>query len=195
MQSDLTVACVLKIGGDYDAEYVERLRDGVAANLTGHRFVCLSDVDVPCERVPLVQDWPGWWSKLELFQHLTGPTLYFDLDTVITGPLDELAACAWGFAMLRDFAYPQSFASGVMAWSGDHGYLAEGFTLEAAASYCVPGRWGDQGWIAERADPRPLQAEVPGQIVSRKYGLRHPKEERVVCFHGLPRPRDVGWKV
>ena len=88
--SDLTIACVLRSGGDFDAEYVERLRDGVAANLSlPHRFVCLSDIEVPCERVALRHGWPGWWSKLELFEQLKGRVLYFDLDTVIAGSLNR----------------------------------------------------------------------------------------------------------
>ena len=51
--TNLTVACVLKTGGCYNAEYVRRLKCGVDAHLRGHRFVCLSDTDVPCERIPL----------------------------------------------------------------------------------------------------------------------------------------------
>ncbi len=35
-----------------------------------HRFVCLSDVDVPCERIFLKHGWPGWWSKVELFSEV-----------------------------------------------------------------------------------------------------------------------------
>src|SRR6185437_8074786 len=58
----LTVACVLKSGGVYTPEYVERLRSGVGQHLDHYKFVCLSDVDVP-DRIPLENDWPGWWSK------------------------------------------------------------------------------------------------------------------------------------
>ena len=83
----ITVACVLKSGGDYGAEYVRRLKEGVDRNLDGHRFVCLSDVAVPCERIPLKHDFPGWWAKLELF-YLDGPVLFFDLDLVITDRLE-----------------------------------------------------------------------------------------------------------
>lgn len=90
--SGLTVACVLKSGGDFDAEYVERLRDGVSKHLGPHRFVCLSDVPVPCERISLKHDLPGWWSKMELFRPDTGlgDIFYLDLDTVIVGDLSPL---------------------------------------------------------------------------------------------------------
>jgi len=114
---DLTIACVLRSGGDFDQEYVERLRDGVAANLSlPHRFVCLSDVEVPCERLALQHGWPGWWSKLELFEQLKGRVLYFDLDTVIAGSLDEIASYPHAFSMLSDLV--TSGALRAASWRG-----------------------------------------------------------------------------
>lgn len=193
----ITVACLLRSGGDFDAEYVERLRDGVSRHLElEHRFVALSDVAVPCERIPLETDWPGWWSKLELFRALrSGRVIYFDLDVVITGPLDAIAARRFEFAMLRDFAHPSTFNSSAMAWSGNWSHVAELFTPSRAAEYQTAERWGDQGWIVEHLGqyPEALQDAFPGAFVSRKFGPRFGDAERVVCFHGRPRPRDVGW--
>src|SRR5947209_20113122 len=56
----LTIACVLRSGGPYNADWVTGLQGNVARFAPLHRFVCLSDVDVPCERVPLITGWPGW---------------------------------------------------------------------------------------------------------------------------------------
>ena len=65
----LTVASVFKSGGTYFPKYVRVLRDAVRRNLTiPHRFVCLTDVDVPCERIPLIHGWPSFYSKIELFR-------------------------------------------------------------------------------------------------------------------------------
>ena len=183
----LTVACVLRSGGCYTPEYVSRLQRGVADHLTGHRFVCLSDVDVPCERVPLITELPGWYAKLELF-HMTGPVLYFDLDTVITGDLSEIASYPHQFTMLRDFTHPEYPASGVMAWHGDYGFLFDDFTMNH------PGH-GDQGYIASKIEPDLFQDLFHGQIVSRKQPDLRNANERVVCFHGDPRPHAVGWQV
>ena len=36
---------------------------------------------------------------------------------------------------------------------------------------------------------------LSGQIVSRKKPNMRNKNERVVCFHGNPRPHTVGWQV
>lgn len=196
-RGDLTVACVLRSGGDYGVDYVEKLRDGVARHLSlEHHFVCLSDVEVPCDRVPMLRAWSGWWSKLELFEWFTGPTLYFDLDTVIVGSIDDIADYPHEFSMLSDFGRPSSCASGVMAWCGDYSHIALEFTEERAADYLEPTRWGDQAWISETVgvEPDRLQELFPRQIVSRKFGARWP-DERVVCFHGVPRPRDVNWIV
>lgn len=194
----LTVASVLKSGGIYDATWVARLRDGVKRHLPiEHRFVCLSDVDVPCERIPLQHDWPGWWSKIELFT-LPGPVLYFDLDTAIVGNLETLASHAEErkLIMLRDFYVPDHCGSGVMAWAGD--YPLEAYRLFAE----TPGklmdvrraRMGDQAFIEEAL---PLithwQRLVGDQIVSYKVHCRNgiPTNSRVVCLHGLPKFADM----
>lgn len=149
--------------------------------------MCLSDVDVPCERVPLITELPGWYAKLELFR-LTGPVLYFDLDTVITGDLSEITSYPHQFTMLRDFTHPEYPASGVMAWHGDYGFLLDDFTMNH------PGH-GDQGYIGSKIAPDLFQEMFPGQIVSRKQPDLRNANERVVCFHGDPRPHTVRWQV
>jgi hypothetical protein len=97
----LIVACVLHDkafrGRHYSVEWVQRLKSMVSRNLTTpHQFICLSNVETPgIERIPLRHDWPGWWSKIELF----GPSLrtarrvfYLDLDVIVNGSLDEMAS-------------------------------------------------------------------------------------------------------
>lgn len=195
----LSVACVLRSGGDFDAEYVARLRDGVAAHLSlPHRFACLSDVDVPCERIPLVTDWPGWLGKLELFRPglFDGPVLYLDLDSIAVGPLDAIASHPHRFSMLSDFYSPQHPASGVMAWCGDYSHIFTGFRDDLVPEYRTfsPHR-GDCGWIVTNVGHQVerLQDIAPGAFGSFKAGV--PSTASIVCFHGRPRPRDVGWSV
>ena len=91
----INVVCVLRNGGKvgYDAIWVEKLKNSVARNLTlKHQFICLSDVDVPCNRIPLISHDAGFWAKLELFRPklFDGPVLYIDLDTVICASLDDV---------------------------------------------------------------------------------------------------------
>lgn len=201
----LTVACVLKSGGIYDATWVARLRDGVKRHLPlGHRFVCLSDVDVPCERIPLECDWPGWWAKIELFK-LDGPVLYFDLDTAIVGDLSGLARkISWpGLYVLRDFYRNQGYGSGVMGWSGvlTKKHLTrwhEGFVADPERWMQLCGGAGDQNYIERQEHQHITSAwqewpELAGQIVSYKVHCRNgiPSNARVVCLHGRPKFGDM----
>src|SRR4029079_6492258 len=84
----VTVVCVLWMGEFQDRHYspawVTRLRDMVAACLPlSHRFICLSNVDIPgVETQPLRTGWPGWWAKLEMFdpsRDFGDRILYLDL--------------------------------------------------------------------------------------------------------------------
>jgi hypothetical protein len=206
----LTVASVLRKSPDYDVDYVERLAAGVSSHLTvPHRFVCLSDVPVPVERIPLEFGLPGWWSKMELFR-LPPPVLYFDLDTVIVGSLDGIAdhARRSAFTALRDFYRPDGLGSGMMSWALDVSDLYRAFSESPIRWMDQYGARGDQAFIEDRfRKPDKWQDVVPGQVVSYKAHVRKatrrletgtgdiPDNARVVCFHGKPRPREIGWQL
>jgi hypothetical protein len=197
-----TVACVLRSGGDYGPDDVRRLRDGVEAHLPGARFVCLSDVDVPCERIPLRHDWPGWWSKLNLFSpEVTGDFLYLDLDSIITGDLSDLASLN-RLAIMRDVLRPDGLQSSCMFLpEGDRAAVWEAFTADPAGNMARFHSGGDQAFLESLWLPGParIQDLLPGQLVSYKADVRKlgrvPDNARAVIFHGAPRPRDIGWKL
>ena len=207
----LTIACVLKVGGGFLPEHVAALRDGVERNLSlPHRFLCLSDVPVPCERIPLPFGWPGWWNKLILFKPgvLEGPVLYFDLDTIIVGSLDDIAL-GHRFTVLRNFwasAYgePERIGSGMMAWNCDLSAIYEAFARNPERfmrEYRTKAKWGDQGFIKDHSliEPDRWQDKHPSKVVSYKKHVRPlrkvPREAAVICFHGIPRPwsSEVKW--
>lgn len=211
----ITVACVLRSGGMYDAEWVRKLRDGVARHLRlQHRFVCLSDVDVPCERIPLVTGWRGWWSKIELFRPslFEGTVIYFDLDTVVVGSLDAIAGHPHKFTMAHEFYRPDRLCSTAMAWSGDQSFLFDAFgrdTAETMALYdtVLPprdGRIGDQSYIEDqfaRYGERPETfRDLFGERAVASYKVHKcqnepPKDAAAVAFHGSPKPHEIktGW--
>lgn len=206
--TDLTVACVLRSGGIYDAEWVRKLRDGVARNLSlPHRFVCLSDVDVPCERVPLATGWKGWWSKIELFRELTGHTLYFDLDSVVVGSLDRIAEYPHRFTMSHDF-YHGNPCSTAMAWNGDYSFIYEMFKDNPAgyAKYydgllAKEKRIGDQAFIEDCLKKRGLPIDFFQNVTGRysvasykvdKCDKALPPDAGVVAMHGRPKPHQLG---
>lgn len=200
----LTVACVLKSGGEYKPEHVLALRAGVARHLSlPHRFVCLTDTpitDVNC--ILLHHDWPRWWPKLELWRPgvLTGPVLYIDLDTLIVGPIDDLAL-GHRFTVLRNVwveADSPRIGSGLMAWDCDLSHIYRQFCTSPEA-YMAAGttreNLGDQGFIQHYA-PVPMdrwQDRFPGMVVSyRRHCARGvPAGASIVCFGGPVRPWDT----
>jgi FkbM family methyltransferase len=219
----LHVVCV-RFGEAFGIEYVERLHDMVRRNLPAGfagRFVCLTDrpadlshlagIDILDGRLalpPLV----GWWAKLGLFLPGAFPAgdrvWYFDLDTVITGPLESLFEYAGAFAILEDVYRPGGFQSAVMSWIAgpasdaiwdewcDHGRPEP----EGGDQAVIEQHWRD--WLPARIGGRPwgpdfLQTLYPGRLRSYKvdcvWGIPHGTS--VVFFHGRPRPHEVltGW--
>lgn len=201
----ITVISVLKSGGEYTAEWVAKLERAVARHLTvPHTFKCLSDVPVPCERVPMVDAWPGWWSKIELFRPgvITGPTLYLDLDTVIVANIDRLASFKHDFAMLRNLNAPYLPGSAVM-WFGKAApsEVYERFRRDPenavlAFNSALDGCYlGDQAFIWETLHRKVayLSDEVRGLVRGYK---RHCKQGvpagcAVVAFGGRRKPSNV----
>lgn len=209
----LNVVCVN--AGNYlgrGVEYVNILFDSVRRNLTeGYqgKFVCFTDniaeegYDEGIELRELPEDLKGWWNKLYLFKRGVfteeDRVLYFDLDTVITGGLDDIASYDGEFAILADFfkSFDHVYAgwqSGVMAWHGGFGaHIWDEFVKDGYPD--IPG--GDQAWItATQAEADLFQSMFPGAFVSYKATAGNlPEKASVVCFHGIPRPHEVvtGW--
>lgn len=204
----ITVACVLRSGGRYDTSWVSRLRRGVASHMQApHRFVCLSDMDVECERFDLIEGWPGWWAKIELFRPglFGGPVLYFDLDTIITGPLDGLVP-GQGFRSVKMWgARAGDICSTSMAWSGDFSVIHRRFGAEPVrwmAEYdrsMSDGRIGDQAFIEDVLEANGVTIDYfPGLSVAsyKDHCTRSvPEGVSAVAFHGRPKPDEIrsGW--
>lgn len=189
-----TIACVLKSGGDFNPEHVMALKAGVEAYLPGARFICLTDMNVPCERVPLKHGWPGWWSKMELFRPdiVADDILFFDLDTILAGDLSEMAAQD-RLTIMRDVYRPKFLQSSVMYLpKAERGPIWREFAPRASAHMAAHRRHGDQGflerfWLQSAAR---WQDVLPGQVVSFKADCAEgvPPDARAIVFHGKPRP-------
>jgi hypothetical protein len=207
VSDDLNVWCVC-VGDKYHSGYVYALQEAVAKNLSvPHRFRCITTRKLECveTRNPPVP-YAGWWSKIGLFAPdvATGPSLYFDLDVVITGALDYLVEFT-----RYEFAAPANWArsgyggiqSSVMAWRGNwtkpydkiHGEWpsrvvdGDGYTTLAGKKF-----WGDQEYLWDLLGDEWVR--VPG-VCSYKYHVaphgRIPNDASVVVFHGEPKPIDV----
>lgn len=202
----LTVLCVLRSGGEYTAELVHRLQRAVARHLSvPHRFASLSDVAVPgVDWIQLKHDWPGWWSKIELFRPgvVNGPTLYLDLDTVLVGSIDKLADLPHDFAIMRNFNMPHMPGSAVMwfkdkapakvyeAFADDPDYYIGQYSDRTQGCYL-----GDQAFIWDVLDRKVkyLSDDVPGLIRSyrRHCASGAPEGCAVVAFGGDKKPWNV----
>jgi len=192
------ILTVLRSGGEYTVDHVERLRHQVREHAPKDTpFICLTDHG---SNPLFLHDWPGWWSKIEALR-FAGPILYMDLDTHIVGDLSPMLSCIADheFIALRDplIARP-TLASGIMAWRGNQRRIYERFRQnpQAHMARCrFRNKWGDQGFIAEDVTfPAYWQDLFPSQIVSWKVDCRDgiPPDARIVYFHGKPRPWDVG---
>lgn len=193
----MRILCVLRSGGDYRPEHVLRLQRQLAQHGQTD-FACLSDVFLEgVETIPLRWDWPGWWAKMELFRpDLEGDFLFLDLDMTICGSLDVFADLDV-LAMMRDVYRPGGLQSSIM-------YLPQSERPKIWQAWIrSPEHWqrrypggGDQAFL-ERfwlRKAKRLQDLAPGAIVSYKAdvaGRGVPRNARIVCYHGRPRPWEV----
>jgi hypothetical protein len=198
--------CCIRAGTAFGSEYVDILHDMVRRNLAegyAGEFTCFTDqpdkLAVGIIVRPLPVDLPGWWSKLALFRADLFPAgdrvIFFDLDTVITGRLDEILAYQGDFAILRDFYRQDGLQSSVMAWEA--GTNTEIWETYKAARCPMMDPGGDQAWIehTHRDKAIRLQDVFPDLFCSYKLTQSIPAKASVCIFHGHPRPHEIvtGW--
>jgi hypothetical protein len=173
------IVSVLKVSKEFTPRHAQWLHK----QLKGVRSVCLTNAGhIPgVNTIPLLHDWPGWWSKLELFnpEHPDigkEDLLYIDIDTVITGDVSTLCHLQ-EMTMLSDFSCKDPSeappASGLMFIPAKEKHKAwEAFTRnsqEIISRPRTPPFHGDQGFIGEvYPDAQRFQLLFPGKILSYK---------------------------
>jgi SAM-dependent methyltransferase len=203
---DITILCVLKSGGDFDVDYVRKLKNMIARNTTiPYKFICLTDIDIDpelCNSIKLKHDYDRWWSKIEMFRHglvKSERIIYFDLDSVILSNIDDILMTNYGFVALKPWNALNSrlglYASGMMAWKngGSYSFIYNQFKQDYMEKYSR----GDQEYISctmkkEKKDVIFFQ-DISKGIYSYKRNCKNglPIDARIVCFHGRPRPHNV----
>jgi hypothetical protein len=196
----------LKWGKKYESAYVNKLYKAVQRNITiPFEFHCFTEDargisgGITIHSLPVRADVSGWWNKLWLFSPefpLSGKILYIDLDTLITGNIDEIASVD-GFVVLRDFYASMAkgvstvdIGSGLMSWeSGSHHEIWDKFIANPRGAIRSLHPHGDQRWIQKFVMGRRYWQDIlVDQVVSFKChcvnGL--PGGARVVCYHGKP---------
>ena len=188
------IVCVLRASKEFTSEDVAKLHTRCRKWAPDTPFVALSDVPVECDRIPLKTNWPGWWAKLELFDNFQS-ALYLDLDTVVQEEFSVILEYEHTFTMLSDFYRPDFPASGVMAWNGDYSYLTDRFRKAPKAvmqHYSAFPKWGDQAFIADSLKNKPERFQALFPDVTGSYKLKQYRSP-ILCFHGKPKPKDVGF--
>lgn len=208
----ITTVCSVWVQGNvpYSVDYVTKLHRMAGRQLTNtlHRHICFTDqpFKVPAPIMPVQISrhigMAGWWSKIELFNpahahRLSARCLYLDLDSLVVGPLDDVAAHPGQLAIVPDgggfqgkgpLRVVKRYNSSVMAWTP----CPELHRLHTNWNPVVAQRlWGDQDWLGEQypgavlmpahwfpriseldgVDPRPLLPLNPARVVLCK----HPK--------------------
>lgn len=154
--------------------------------------------------IRLEKGYVGWWSKLEIFRNV-GLNLYFDLDTVILSDLTEVINIVkklkerefLGIKRFNPDRWEKEgmFTSGIMGWNGDFQYILKSYYYEALKCnlYYPDGDFIYNTLLLNGAKVQYLQDNFDG-IYSYKRHCRNgiPKDAKIICFHGKPRPHEVG---
>lgn len=195
---ELTVFCVYW-GNKYPKAYVYALRDMVAQHLTiPHQFRCITtDKFDGITTIKPYVPYSGWWQKIGLFapRIATGPSIYLDLDVIITGNIDYLVDYTnsnGGPILSAPANWAQSghggIQSSVMAWPGNWHLPFKIFNYQQDSTRL----YGDQEFLWELLGDGWTRIPFVG---SYKYHCRPveklPEHLKVIVFHGKPNPHEV----
>lgn len=222
----VNIICV-KWGSRYGPEYVNRLFAGVSRSLSRpFRFICVTDdlsgLNSKVESVPFPEDpgikrgWPDVLVKLMLledgFAGLAGPTLFLDLDVLITGPIDcffeykpgkNCIIHNWvgGMRAIMNKRPAVGNSSIFRFEAGCSGYVYETFmaerhraedrsifnTEQAFLTYAMREvEWWPEEWV--RSFKRHCRPLFPLNLL---VAPKLPKDCKILVFHGRPDPDEA----
>lgn len=214
----VNVIC-MKWGAKYGPEYVNKLRSMLTRHLRRpHRFICFTDdgtgivpgVEIlPLPPMDLPPGKERGWRKLSTFQSplfdLTGPTLFIDLDVVITGSMDEFFTHPGEFCIIHDWAKPWRITGNSSVYrfeAGRHPEILANFL--AHIDQVKREVRNEQEYLTREMHRKGLLTYWPREwCISFKYGcvpkfplnlVREPvlpDGARIVIFHGTPNPPDA----
>lgn len=220
----MKILCVLKSykKNEFNFSHVLNLKKMCERYLPGFDFYCLSDMTHnECNIIPLTDNLPTWWSKIELFK-ITGPCLYFDLDIIIKKSIDVKKFLNSEFICAKDCFASNVYNTSIMYWKGDMSFLYEEYFLKSTSE---KSKWrGDQNFVTAALNEKKYRKRygvnrIPyfQQVLSigsykadihrLTWGPMHGKVNRInklldninkkpddydiIMFHGHPRPWDL----
>lgn len=214
----VTVATVLT-GSKYNVSDVMRIYRMVSDNLDSPcNFVCITDkpaavrsCQLPIEPVTVSFALPKWWAKMKLFDlswrnRNSGQIIYFDLDTLICGPLEPLVSINTEFAICRNFTkahgnarYPCDYGSCVMSIAPDFGNVIWERFVNKADDFIngLDRRYGDQ-YAIQKLWPNAnyLQDMLPPDYIISYRAVKglasQPPDVSLVAYAGGRTPATMG---
>jgi hypothetical protein len=219
-----TVICI-KWGKKYGVEFLNRLASMIQRNTAREtRLICFTDDATGADPSILIAPLPPInlpdrvsqtpWRKLSLWQQplfdLAGDVLFFDLDVVITGPIDDFFDYMPGkFCVAQNWTQPNEnvgntsvyrFAAGKMSYiydvfNADPEKILSRFRIEQQyiSAVCSEQVFFPAEWCLSFK-----HSLVPAWPLNFFVAPQLPAETKVVAFHGKPDPdeaRDGIWPV
>jgi hypothetical protein len=214
----VNVIC-MKWGVKYSPEYVNTLRSMLSRHLSRpHKLICFTDdamgigsgVEIrPLPAMNLPAGKERGWRKLSTFasplMDLSGPTLFLDLDIVITGSVDCFFEHPGQFCIIHDWARPWRITGNSSVYRFEAGAYPEilDFFLKNIDQVKVEVR-NEQEYLTREMHKRGLVTYWPKEwCVSFKHSclpyfpLNYfkapalPTDAKIVVFHGNPNPPDA----
>ena len=180
--------CVLRSGGDFNPDHVHRLSSQVK------NLVCLSDVKIEgIKTLSLWYDWAKWWAKIEICRpDIHGDVMFYDLDTLVINEPENVNVDT----VLTDFGDDNVIGSGLMYLTQEtRAKIWDAFIKDPQGNMAKHVKWpsGDQGFILPFVKDAQRWQDIMN-VYSWKYHCKKgiPDDADIVCFHGKPRPWDVG---
>lgn len=214
----VNVVC-MKWGGKYGPEYVNILRAMVERHLArNHRFFCFTEDErglatgietrpLPEMRVPRRPETEAW-RKLSLFSpevSLAGPSLFLDLDVVVTGGLDVFFELDGDFRAIHNWTHPHRSVANSSVFRFEPGTLVDVFSrFNAEPDRIAESYANEQTYLSECVGRRGQLAWWPDAWCRsfKRHCLRGrfqrlwrpavlPSDCRIVVFHGRPNPPEA----
>jgi len=216
--SDITIVVALFNGqqtgiphsvGIYTPEWVDKLYRGISRNYTGSfDFICLTDQNykfkenVKSVRFSRSVDQYGWMSLMEWYHPdiCTGKRVTMGLDTIITGPLDDIFDWEGGAAVCQDPYHPNEICNAMTIVTPE--FCDEIWNYWLENEYQIINECELLGAPSEMILLRKLYSASPrldtifkGRILSYKVHIRdhweRVKDSSIVYFHGVPKPHQI----
>lgn len=196
MKAIIDICCV-KWGLLYSSDYVNKLSRSLNKyTAIPIRFHCFTDdatgLDSDIKTHDLPRGLHGWYNKIYLFKDglFEGRVAFFDLDTIIIDNIDDILLSQEDFLILRDFYRPKEYGSAIMIWNPEnYTYIWEEYKRQGFPFFAK----GDQEFIYKQLEDPTLLQDKFNSIKSFKVHCKEslPKETKIVCFHGNPKPHHL----